>query len=166
MRAPKMLYVADVSGPFVPAPLDDLLIYAAQPEARVLLEAALDMIPTVFSATRVEGNAMGAAVQAAAELLATSGGKVTVFQSNLPSVGAGALKNRDDNAVYNTDKEKYLFTPPTPFYEKLASTCSEAATSVDLFVCSNSYVDMSTISALASNTCGQVNYYSGTRQTP
>jgi hypothetical protein len=48
-------------------------------------------------------------------------------RSNLPTVGAGALKARDDNALYGTPKEKQLFVPQTPFYDELASKCSEAA---------------------------------------
>jgi protein transport protein SEC24 len=161
-RSPKLLYVADVETPFVPATVDDLLIYPCNPEGRALFEAALEMIPSTFGANRNEANAFGAACAAASELLQTSGGKVTVFQSNLPSVGAGALKNRDESSVYNTDKEKFLYVPASPFYEKLATTSSERAVSFDLFVCSNSYVDIATIGLLASNTCGQVNYYHGT----
>ncbi len=60
-------------------------------------------------------------------MLGKTGGKVTAFLSNLPTVGAGALKARDDNALYGTPKEKQLFVPQTPFYDELASKCSEAA---------------------------------------
>jgi hypothetical protein len=64
-----------------------------------------------FLCTQVEGNALGAACQAACEVLGQTGGKVTAFLSNLPTVGAGALKARDDNALYGTPKEKQLFVP-------------------------------------------------------
>ncbi len=79
LHAPKMLIVADTAAPFLPAPLDDLLVYAADADARALFEAALDMIPRVFGATKVEGNALGAACQAACEVLGKTGGKVTAF---------------------------------------------------------------------------------------
>ncbi len=48
-----MLVVADTAAPFLPAPLADLLVYAADADARAVFEAALDMIPRVFGATKV-----------------------------------------------------------------------------------------------------------------
>ena len=41
------------AAPLLPAPLADLLVYAADAEARAVFEAALDMIPRVFGATKV-----------------------------------------------------------------------------------------------------------------
>jgi hypothetical protein len=67
--APKVLVVSDLLSPFVPAPLDDLLVHPADPEARQRLEAALDLIPTLYQESRVEGSAMGSAVQVAQEVL-------------------------------------------------------------------------------------------------
>jgi hypothetical protein len=64
LQAPKMLIVADTAAPFLPAPLDDLLVYAADADARALFEAALDMIPRVFGATKVHLPAAAAAAAA------------------------------------------------------------------------------------------------------
>jgi protein transport protein SEC24 len=160
-KEPQMFVVSDADDPFVPVPPQDLLVRPSDPDARLLLERVLEMIPTLYKAGRVEGCAFGAAVKAAGSALALTGGKVLVTQSNLPSVGAGALKNRDDIKLYFTEKEAQLFVPQTSFYQELATECAERFVTVDVFVAANSYVDLATTSALATTTGGQIYFYEG-----
>jgi hypothetical protein len=63
------MVMADINAPFVPAPLSELLVQPSDPDARLCLESALDLIPQLFSETRAEGSALGSAVQAAQEIL-------------------------------------------------------------------------------------------------
>eukprot|EP00455_Lapot_gusevi_P008663 TRINITY_DN137_c0_g1_i5.p1 TRINITY_DN137_c0_g1~~TRINITY_DN137_c0_g1_i5.p1 ORF type:complete len:555 (+),score=206.08 TRINITY_DN137_c0_g1_i5:241-1905(+) len=156
-----MMVVSDIANVFVPAPLEELLVTVADPGSRVLLDQLLDMIPRIFAENRNEGNCLGAAVQAGCEVLNTFGGKLLVVQSNLPSTGPGALRNRDDITLYGTDREKTLYVPQSTFYETLAATCAEAQISVDMFTCPNSYVDLASTGALCSTTGGQQYFYPG-----
>lgn len=41
-------------------------------------------------------SALGPALQAAFKLMSPTGGRISVFQTQLPSVGAGALKPREE----------------------------------------------------------------------
>ncbi len=60
-----------------------------------------------------------------------------VFQTSLGTLGAGALKAREDRSHYNTDKEKALFAPQSPFYEAQATACADKQVAVDLFLAPN-----------------------------
>ena len=41
-------------------------------------------------------SALGSALQAAFKLLSPTGGRMTVFQTQLPNLGVGALQSRED----------------------------------------------------------------------
>jgi len=162
---PKLLVMSDVDEPFVPCPTEEVLVTPHREEHRALLDAVLDLLPNIFSQHNVSSDnvvsAMGAATQAAAECMFECGGKLLVFQSGLCSVGAGALKSRDNSDLYHTDKEKTLFVPQSPFYTSLGTTCAEKAISVDLFVCANCYIDLATVGVVANKTGGQIFMYPG-----
>ena len=158
---PQLITVADVNVPFIPLPFSQLIATLSNVEQRTSFEAALQLIEQIFSETRKEGTAFGAACQASAELLQGLGGKLIVVLSNLPDSGIGALKMRDNSAAYGTDKEKALLAPQLPFYETLTSLCADNAVSVDMFIGANSYIDLASIAPLASNTAGQLFFYPG-----
>lgn len=56
----------------------------------------LKSLPQMFSKTMETQSALGPALQAAFKLLSPTGGRVSVFQSQLPTMGVGALKSRED----------------------------------------------------------------------
>lgn len=50
----------------------------------------------MFTNTRETHSALGPALQAAFKLMSPTGGRVSVFQTQLPSLGAGLLQSRED----------------------------------------------------------------------
>lgn len=50
----------------------------------------------MFSHTRETHSALGPALQAAYKLMTPTGGRVSVFQTQLPTIGVGMLQSRED----------------------------------------------------------------------
>lgn len=73
------------------------------------------------------------------------GGQINIFQTCLPTIGPGILKNREDNKLYGTDKEKTLFVPQDPFYRLTAEECVEYGIGVNLFLFPSQYIDVATL---------------------
>jgi protein transport protein SEC24 len=74
------------------------------------------------------------------------GGKLMVFQSNLPSIGVGRLRLRgDDVRAYGTDKEHNLRIPEDLFYKQMAAEFTKSQISVDIFSFSNKYCDIASL---------------------
>ena len=112
-----MLVVSDVDDVFLPKPTD-LLVNLA--EARASLESLLGRLGDMFKENHIIGSALGPALQAAYQLMVSLycivlehnshfhqtpiGGKIVVLSASLPSVGSGALKNREDPKVLGTAK--------------------------------------------------------------
>lgn len=61
-----------------------------------LVKDLLTSLPGMFSQSRETHSALGPALQAAFKLMSPTGGRVTVFQTQLPTLGAGALQSRED----------------------------------------------------------------------
>ena len=76
-----------------------------------------------------------------------TGGRVTVFQHTLPTIGPGAVSQRE---VQTNDKkaDASLLGPQTDFYKKLALDCSGQQVAVDVWTLSGSYVDLATLSGM------------------
>lgn len=77
-------------------------------------------------------------------LQASTGGRVTVFQTSLPTLGPGALTVRED-PNQRAGKEAPHLNPATDFYKRLALDCSGHQVAVDLFVLNSQYVDVATL---------------------
>uniref|UniRef100_H3ALJ2 SEC24 homolog A, COPII coat complex component n=1 Tax=Latimeria chalumnae TaxID=7897 RepID=H3ALJ2_LATCH len=84
---PQMLVVSDIDG-MLHSPL---FTYFCE-----LVHDLLKILPKMFTHTMETQSALGPALQAAFKLVSSTGGRVAVFQTQLPSVGAGALKSRED----------------------------------------------------------------------
>ncbi|KAF8965024.1 CPII coat sec24 protein [Flammula alnicola] len=151
-----MLVVSDIEDVFLPKP-NDLLVNMS--EARASLEALLGRIGEMFQDNSIIGSAMGPALQAGFKLMAPIGGKIVVLSSTLPSVGAGALKNREDPKILGTAKESGLLQAASPFYKTFAIECSRTQVSVDMFLFSAAYQDVATLACLPHYTSGQTYYY-------
>lgn len=156
-----MMVVSDIDDVFVPMSAQDMFVDPA--ESRAAIESMLDQLPALF---HTEHNVMphavfASAVQAAALALKSTGGKVSVFQSSLPSLGPGVLKNRDDPKVYGQEREKGLFQPQDTFYTQLGASCVQAGVSIDLWLIpalSTPYMDVATIGVLSALTGGDTHY--------
>lgn len=89
-----------------------------------------------------------------------------MLSSTLPSIGAGALKNREDPKILGTSKvrpvspkalhvlepqrfvdvqESGLLQAASPFYKTFAIECSRAQVSVDMFLFSAAYQDVASL---------------------
>ncbi|KZT23697.1 protein transporter SEC24 [Neolentinus lepideus HHB14362 ss-1] len=151
-----MLVVSDVDDVFLPKPTD-LLVNLH--ESRAALEALLGRINEMFLDNHIIGSALGPALQAGFKLMSPIGGEIIVLSSSLPSVGAGALKNREDPKALGTSKESQLLQAASPFYKTFAIDCSRAQVSVTMFLFSASYQDVATLACLPHYTSGQTYFY-------
>jgi protein transport protein SEC24 len=61
-------------------------------------------------------------------------------------MGPGALKNREDSKILGTSKESTLLQAQTGWYKTFAIECSRSQVSVDMWLFSSAYTDVSTLS--------------------
>ncbi|TFK72080.1 CPII coat sec24 protein [Pluteus cervinus] len=151
-----MLVVSDIEDVFLPKP-SDLLVNLA--EARTSLEGLLGRVHDMFQENSIIGSALSPALEAAFKLLSPIGGKIVALSSSLPTLGEGALKNREDPKILGTAKESGLLQAASSFYKFFAIKCSRAQISVDMFLFSASYQDVATLACLPHYTTGQTYYY-------
>uniref|UniRef100_UPI00358F882D protein transport protein Sec24A-like isoform X2 n=1 Tax=Myxine glutinosa TaxID=7769 RepID=UPI00358F882D len=152
LTRPQMLVVTDTEDVFVPCPEGLLPNFQ---ESKELLKELLMSLPTIFSASNERGtdSALGPALQAALKMLSPTGGRITVFQTQLPSRGPGTLKARTAGTSGDS------LGPATDFYKKLALDCSGQQVAVDLFLLSGQHADLATLSGVCQFSSGSVHYY-------
>lgn len=61
-----------------------------------LIQDLLRSLPEMFTKSLETQSALGPALQAAFKLMSPTGGRISVFQTQLPSLGVGALKPREE----------------------------------------------------------------------
>eukprot|EP00126_Sphaerothecum_destruens_P001938 Sdes_comp15376_c0_seq1m4250 len=159
LSQPQMLVVSDIEEMFLPVN-EGILVNVD--ESRHVIDDLLDKIQNIFSNSAEPEPTLGSAIEGAVLALKDFGGKIIVFQSALSSgKGSGKLENRDNVRLMGTDKEKSLMNPQIEFYRKTAENCVEIGVSVDMFLFSNSYMDVATIGQLSSITGGELFRYPG-----
>lgn len=141
LSQPHEMTVVDIDDVFLPCP-DNLLVNLK--ERMELVTDLLALLPKMYLNTFDNGSALGAALQAAFKMMAATGGRVTVFQSALPTLGPGALTVRED-PNQRAGKEAPHLNPATDFYKRLALECSGHQVAVDLFLINSQYVDIATL---------------------
>ena len=152
-----MMIVTDVSDPF--CPLQEGLLVDPE-KSKSVIEGLLDSLPTLFGSNNVGESIAGSACRAAFEALKGCGGKLSVFQTRLPSTGEGTLKNREDAQILGTEKERSLFEPQGHFWTKLGQDCAVHGINVDMyFFPSSNYIDLATLGAVPALSGGEINYY-------
>jgi protein transport protein SEC24 len=169
LKQPSMLTVPDLTDLFVPLP-DDLLVNLA--ESRESIDMLLDSLPQMHASSPSPASCLGAALTAAYRVMGHVGGKLCVFQSQLPNCGEAPLKNRENPRAYGTDGERMLLLAEqskgkspeqttASWYETRAIEFSRLQIGVELFVAppSNAYVDLATLALLPKITAGQLYYY-------
>ncbi|KTG06532.1 hypothetical protein cypCar_00043219 [Cyprinus carpio] len=166
LSQPQMLIVSDIDDVFVPTP-DSLLVNLKECRevsecglgwSDVTLDALISMLlslqlvqdllaslPQMFGQTMETQSALGPALQAAFKLLSPTGGRMSVFQTQLPTLGIGALKPREEPSQRANAKDVQHLSPATDFYKKLALDCSGHHVAVDLFLLSAQYSDLSSL---------------------
>ncbi|KAG6540868.1 hypothetical protein Mapa_017742 [Marchantia paleacea] len=159
LTQPQMMVVAELDDPFLPMP-DDLLVNLS--ESRAVVEALLDSLPSMFQNNLNIESALGPALKAAFMVMSQLGGKLLVFQSTLPSLGAGRLKLRgDDPRLYGTDKECTLRVTEEQFYKQMAADFSKYQIGVNIYAFADKYTDLASLGTLPKYTGGQIIHYPG-----
>ncbi|XP_047261868.1 protein transport protein Sec24-like CEF, partial [Capsicum annuum] len=160
LQQPLMLIVPDVQDVYTPLQTDVIVQLS---ECRQHLELLLESIPTMFQNNRTADSAFGAAVKAAFLAMKSTGGKLLVFQSVLPSTGIGALSAREAEGRTNVsaaEKEaNKLLQPADKNLKTMAIEFAEYQVCVDVFLTTQSYEDIASISVIPRTTGGQVYYY-------
>ncbi|XP_029416751.1 protein transport protein Sec24A isoform X2 [Nannospalax galili] len=155
LSQPQMLIVSDIEDVFIPMP-ENLLVNLN--ESKELVQDLLKTLPQMFTKTLETQSALGPALQAAFKLMSPTGGRMSVFQTQLPTLGVGALKPREEPNQRSSAKEIHL-TPSTDFYKKLALDCSGQQVAVDLFLLSGQYSDLASLGCISRYSAGSVYYY-------
>lgn len=155
LSQPQMLIVSDIEDVFIPMP-ENLLVNLN--ESKELVQDLLKTLPQMFTKTLETQSALGPALQAAFKLISPTGGRMTVFQTQLPTLGVGALKPREEPNHKSSAKDIHL-TPSTDFYKKLALDCSGQQVAVDLFLLSGQYSDLASLGCISRYSAGSVYYY-------
>lgn len=155
LSQPQMLIVSDIDDVFIPMP-ENLLVNLN--ESKELVQDLLKTLPQMFTKTLETQSALGPALQAAFKLMSPTGGRMSVFQTQLPTLGVGALKPREEPNQRSSAKEIHL-TPSTDFYKKLALDCSGQQAAVDLFLLSGQYSDLASLGCVSRYSAGSVYYY-------
>nr|WDD38968.1 transport protein Sec24 [Fagopyrum tataricum] len=160
LQQPLMLIVPDIQDVYTPLQTDVIVQLS---ECRQHLELLLENIPTMFQSNKTADSAFGAAIKAAFLAMKNVGGKLLVFQSVLPSVGIAALSAREAEGRTNVgagEKEVHkLLQPQDKTLKEMAIEFAEFQVSVDVFLTTQSYVDVASISVVSSTTGGQVYRY-------
>lgn len=160
LQQPLMLIVPDVQDVYTPLQTD---VVVQLSECRQHLELLLENIPTMFQNNKTAESAFGAAIKAAFLAMKSTGGKLLVFQSVLPSVGLGALSAREAEGRTNIsagEKEAHkLLQPADKTLKSMAIEFAEYQVCVDIFITTQTYVDIASISVISKTTGGQVYYY-------
>ena len=155
------LVVTDIGDSFAPL---DKGFFVNPVESETVISKLLDRLPSIYGSTALTAeNCFGAAVNAAKQALLSTGGRMIVMNSALPSHGPGILRARDDPSIINTEKERQLYVPQETFFEKLAGECAQSGIGIDLFLMPNTYIDVATVGTLSSLTGGQTYIYPGFR---
>ncbi|XP_062874515.1 protein transport protein Sec24B isoform X2 [Trichomycterus rosablanca] len=156
LSQPQMLVVSDIDDVFIPTP-DSLLVNMK--ESQELVKDLLTALPGMFTHTRETHSALGPALQAAYKLMTPTGGRISVFQTQLPTIGAGLLQSREDPNQRSSTKGVQHLGPATDFYKKLALDCSGQQIGVDLFLLSSQYADLASLACMSKFSAGSVFYY-------
>jgi protein transport protein SEC24 len=168
---PMVAIAGDIEDAFCPLAPDQFRPPVSQSKGQLL--KVLDKIRILFppSNARAMQACAGAAVKAAVDSMLDCGGRIVLFQSQMPQIGEGKLSNREKVSIYGSEKEKELYRPvhtvqgtqpgiaAGQYYETLAKTAAANGIAVDFHVLSQSFVDMATMGQLATLTGGDIRLY-------
>lgn len=158
---PSVYVVSDVEDVFLPTP-DEILSQLS--DCRPCFEKTLDYISRTYTAseTRISSpSCLGAALKGAQKAMELIGGKIVIVTSSRPTMGPGALRDRADNSILGTDRERAVLRPETSFYRELAVSMSKAQIGCDFFICvppPTHHIDLASLLPAAKFTGGEIFY--------
>jgi len=164
-KSGKVMRVSQVDNPFLPIPGSEILFELRDDKNYALFLKFLEELPDYFEENEgfaQQQHCVGAAIQIALDALSETGGKVILFQTGIPSVGVGTLKNRFDPKLVGTKQESKLFRGAVSFYNDLACKAVEEkkiTVGLDLFLCTGTQVDLASVAEVTRATGGQVYFY-------
>ena len=155
----KMMDISDLEEPFLPKPNSMVVPLNS---CKNNIEKLLHMIPEIFKYNIMSKFALGPALKSVFNMIGGIGGKIIVISSTLPNEGIGKLQKRNETGVVNTNKESsQLLSCQDSFYKTFAIDCSKAQITVDLFLASEEYMDIASLTNLTRFTAGQTHFYPG-----
>ncbi|GMS96176.1 hypothetical protein PENTCL1PPCAC_18351, partial [Pristionchus entomophagus] len=152
-RLPRELVVDEVDDMFLPSNTGLLVKLKSYKES---IRSFLTRLPELFSTPSISSssNALGSALNVAKEMISELGGRVTIFQCSLPSIGPGTLKSREDpNKRAGGDCD---VTPASDHYKKVALDCTAVQMGIDIFSFAREYIDLATLSEVSKFSSGTV----------
>ncbi|VDM96693.1 unnamed protein product [Thelazia callipaeda] len=123
-----------------------------------VVRSFVQSLPTLYESNSSTSCCLGAALNAAHELIADIGGRITVFLTRIPDLGQGALKSREDPNQRAASEVPNL-CPANDYYKRLALECTGHQIGVDLFLLSSHYADLSTLADVSKFSSGCIYYF-------
>uniref|UniRef100_A0AC35TG85 Protein transport protein Sec24A n=1 Tax=Rhabditophanes sp. KR3021 TaxID=114890 RepID=A0AC35TG85_9BILA len=148
---PKELVIDGGEEPFIPSP-SGFTVRLDVFEKQIL--SFLEILPEMFAGNRSSQNCLGSALDLTRQLLEGVGGRVTIFQTSLPTIGKGAVEN-----CQQLQKEETHWRAQSEFFKELALTCTDIQIGFDLFVIGSCFMDLGTIMSLPRYSSGQFYQY-------
>lgn len=150
----KEMIVDDAEDPFLPT-IAGILVPLKK--SKELVRTFIKQIPSLFTVGPTsQGNCLGAALNMIHQLIAEVGGRISVFQCSMPTVGAGSLHPRE-NAAENDNSQNFL--PATDFYKSLSLECTGHQIAMDLFTFNTQYADLASLTEIAKFSTGCVYHF-------
>ena len=160
-RGPHVHQICDREDPFLPAPLDALMLNLANDRAKIdlLLEKLPEIHTMENSKHKLAALNLSSAFHISYEMLENSGGRVLTFYSRIENVGPAINTVTESHKAYNTDAEKTFFKPNIGNYIDLAAKMFSKRITVDLFCGTYHNVSLPNPAKLSTQTGGDVYYY-------
>ncbi|CAI2350729.1 unnamed protein product [Caenorhabditis sp. 36 PRJEB53466] len=152
-RYPSELIVDDIDDAFLPS-VTSLLVPLKT--FKDIIRTFIKQLPELYSQIEPtsNGNCLGSALKLVQSMIQEIGGRISIFQVNLPNLGLGALKSREEA----TEGGQNL-GPATDFYKALSLECTGTQICLDLFMFNTQYADLATLSEVAKFSTGCVYHF-------
>ena len=156
---PASYVVSDINDIFLPTPQS---IMVQLDECRPCFETALDTIAATQKQTSNMVSApscLGAALKGAQRVLEHTGGKILIFAASRPTIGPGTLRERGDNSLLGTDRERAILRSDSSIYSQMAVSMSKYQITCDLFICvphPGRFIDLASLAPLVKITGGEL----------
>lgn len=153
VEQPQMISMPDLQDPFVPL---EVGLFVDPDESRQAIEQLLDRLDLLFAENLMAEPAYGTGLEVAYQALKSTGGRVSVILSSLPSWGPGSLFLREG---LQKEEAKEQFKASNQYYIEMGRKYAHAGVGLDLFVFPTAYVDVANIGEVAQETGGRMCYY-------